>query len=310
MLTYASTAAKKWSSLNVALHTGSIADIAPHIPAFERRASANRRLDWIVRSATSDKTSTPAPVATVSKRYALVQHTDVIDSIKTALEDAEISPADVHADLCLTEYGERMALSLRLPERFSFDPGDGHALALRFECLNSVDGSTRLRALLGWYRHICTNGLIVGTTQHDVRVRHAGPAALDGVGAALRAGLVTAGNEQKDLCAWRKTRVDPMRVADWIDNAVRERWGFKAAARAWHIVRTGADATVDAPYKGRQPTTIRTRSLDAVPGAPPESHNLFDVSQALAWLARQRRDLSEQVRWREEIPGLLRALAG
>jgi hypothetical protein len=29
------------------------------------------------------------------------------------------------------------------------------------------------------------------------------------------------------------------------------------------------------------------------------------VSQVLAWLAKERRDVQEQVDWREQIPGLL-----
>jgi hypothetical protein len=36
--------------------------------------------------------------------------------------------------------------------------------------------------------------------------------------------------------------------------------------------------------------------------------NLFDVSQALAWLARQRRDLHEQLAWRDQIPALVAGL--
>ncbi|MBU4237495.1 MAG: hypothetical protein KKI01_14405 [Proteobacteria bacterium] len=31
-----------------------------------------------------------------------------------------------------------------------------------------------------------------------------------------------------------------------------------------------------------------------VPGAPAESRNLYDVSQSLAWLAKERRDIQEQ----------------
>ena len=36
--------------------------------------------------------------------------------------------------------------------------------------------------------------------------------------------------------------------------------------------------------------------------------NVFDVSQVLAWLAKERRDLHEQLEWREQIPKLLAPL--
>ena len=50
-----------------------------------------------------------------------------------------------NAEAHLSMYGARMALFVRLPRQFDFDPGDGHPLALRLICLNSVDGSSPFR---------------------------------------------------------------------------------------------------------------------------------------------------------------------
>jgi len=47
-----------------------------------------------------------------------------------------------------------------------------------------------------------------------------------------------------------------------------------------------------------QPTT-------RVPDAPPQCRTLFDLSQILSWLAQERRDVQEQLAWRETIPELL-----
>jgi len=33
---------------------------------------------------------------------------------------------------------------------------------------------------------------------------------------------------------------------------------------------------------------------------------LFDLSQILAWLAKERRDLQEQLEWRQTVPELLK----
>ena len=62
-------------------------------------------------------------------------------------------------------------------------------------------------------------------------------------------------------------------------------------------------------YKDNTPTTIPIRQAKAVPGAPKECRTLYDVSQILAWLAKERRDLQEQLEWREKIPELMESLA-
>jgi hypothetical protein len=46
----------------------------------------------------------------------------------------------------------------------------------------------------------------------------------------------------------------------------------------------------------------------SVPGSRGEAANLFDVSQILAWLAKERRDVQEQVEWRAQIPALMAGL--
>ena len=137
-------------------------------------------------------------IGVVSKDYVLVPHTGVLDIASQALLDAEIPPEEVRAELKITEYGERMKLSLYLPDRFKFDPGDGHPMALRLECRNSVDGSTRFRALMGWFRLVCSNGLTIGVTHSDIRRRHIGDLRLEDVGEVLSSGL-------KDYETRRKT---------------------------------------------------------------------------------------------------------
>jgi len=154
------------------------------IPTFERRSFGltqtdnqrsrlNERLDTIVRLPFRGD-ETLIPVGVVSKDYVLMPHHAVLDIPTEALKAAEIAPENVRAELTITEYGERMALSLYLPDKYSIDPGDGEVMALRLECFNSVDGSSRFRVLMGWFRFVCSNGLIIGVTRADVRRRHVG----------------------------------------------------------------------------------------------------------------------------------------
>lgn len=306
---------EKWLNSPVRRVQGKLSEIRQQIPEFDRREfrlpeaagesrRASARLDAIVRRPFGND---PAfvPVGTVSKDYTLVTHGAVLDSAGKALTDAGAAAEDTDAALEITEYGERMRLSVWLPDKYAFDPGDGQKMGMRLECLNSVDGSTRFRVLVGWFRFVCSNGLVVGVTQSDVKRRHIGDLSPEDVGRVLASGLAQAETEKENFRKWRSRTVDPAAFTAWVDKHVREVWGFKAATRTYRIARTGHDAKIVGQYKGRTPTTIETVASLRVPGAPTQSRNLFEVSQVLAWLAKERRDVQEQVEWREQIPALL-----
>jgi len=306
---------EKWLNSLVRRFKGTLAEIRLQIPEFERREfrlpeaagetrRANARLDAVVRRPFGDD-QTFVPVGTVSKDYTLVAHGAVLDSARKALTDAGVKADDTVAALEITEYGERMRLSVWLPDQYAFDPGDGEKMGMRLECLNSVDGSTRFRALMGWFRFVCSNGLVVGVTQSDVKRRHIGDLSPGDVGRVLASGLAQAEAEKENFRKWRARSVNPVAFAAWVDKHVREEWGFKAATRTYRIARSGHDAKIVGQYKGRTPTNIETVALKRIPGSPAQSRNLFEVSQVLAWLAKERRDVQEQVEWREQIPALL-----
>ena len=308
----------KWFNSGVATHHGSFLDVVKHVPSFDRlpftiassdgtKARANGRLDTIVRLPIGED-SEWVPVGVVSRDYALLQHTSVCDEAKKALEDAKIDPAKVSAELKLTEFGERMKLSLRLPDNYLFDPGDKFPVTVRLECLNSVDGSTRFRAVMGWFRLICSNGLTIGITQSESDRRQVGDFQFGDIGNILHGGLGEYKRERETLIRWQQLEVNPTKLRTWVDTDLRVGWGFKAAARAFHVATSGRDVKVIGPYRGYRPTNVRVESSDEVPGAPEESTSLFDVSQVLAWLAKERADIQEQMDWREQIPSLIAPL--
>ena len=308
----------KWFRSPVTLHKGTLSEMRKHIPIFERRSFAltqtdnkfsrlNEHLDTIVRLPFGND-QTFIPVGVVSKDYAFVQHEGVLDVARQALKKAKIADGEEKAELRITEYGERMSLSLYLPDKYCFDPGDGHPMAMRLQCLNSVDGSTRFRVIMGWFRLVCSNGLIIGVTRTDIRRRHIGDLWLDDIGAVLSDGLSEAETEKKNFERWRKTKVSMNHLSNWVDKDLRNGWGFKAAARTFNIARYGCDGKVIGNYKGSTPTAIAMQNTKSVPGAPRECCNLFDLSQILAWLANDRRDLQEQLKWQESIPELMKPL--
>ena len=305
----------KWFNSPVSFHEGSLKEIRAFVPEFERRAFAitqpgneysqiNERLDTIVRKPFRDDQSF-IPVGVVSKGYAFVPHLAVVDEAAKALEALKIESGKVKAHLAISKYGERMELGIHLPDSFSFDPGDKHPLSMRLECFNSVDGSTRFRVLMGWFRFVCSNGLIIGVTHSDFRRRHIGDLGIRDVAGVLESGLKDADQEQENFKKWRQKLIKPDDLKSWANQELKKAWGFKAAARFYHISQTGYDVEIVGPYKDNTPTTISVKMASRVPGAPLQSVNLFDVSQTLAWLAKERRDIQDQLAWRESIHALI-----
>jgi len=94
----------------------------------------------------------------------------VIDQSEQALKAERIESSKVDTELCITECGERMAISLFLPKEYEFDPGDGHPLALRLVLINSVEGRTRFRVLMGLFRLVCSNSHYQPFTEDRHRV--------------------------------------------------------------------------------------------------------------------------------------------
>lgn len=308
----------KWLGSPVTTHALPLKDVDSWIPTFERRVFGaeqrdeallriNSRLDTIVRLPFKDD-KTAVPIGVVSKKYSLVQHRDVLEAARKALTAAGIEPSELQAELQITKYGERMALSIFLPDEYSYKIGERDAMSLRLELWNSVDRSIRLRVLMGWFRLVCSNGLIIGVMQSDVRRRHVNELTPSDVEPVLRTGITQAREDSRKLSTWRSKAASPEGLRSWIDGNLKNTWGFKAAARAYHIACTGRDCDVRGPFKDVTPTTANVRALGRVPGTPQQSRNLFDVSQILAWLAKERRDLQEQLEWREQIAGLMAAL--
>lgn len=308
---------QKWFNSPVVVRRDVTTSIREHIPDFERRCFSlhqldinythiNSYLDVIVRKPYHDPHY--VPVAVVSKDYKLVPHREVFQVAVKAMENNGIEPSETQSELALSEYGERMNLCIFLPEQYDFDPGDGEKLAMRLELFNSVDGSSKFKVFIGWFRFVCSNGMILGIKKSTFQRRHQAGLSIDDIGAVLENGLRNSKDEKEQFKIWRARDVRPNGIIRWINEDIRKFWGFKAATRAYHIARSGYDVKIAGPYKDEKPTTIPVKQGDRVPGTPDRSANAYDVSQVLAWLAKERKDVQEQLQWREQIPELMKRL--
>lgn len=296
--------------------SGELDDVLERLPAFDRVPFAapggldNAFLDAIVRRAEPQRGLPSVPVAVVSKRYQLLAHAEAADAVRAAVGALGVHPRDMQAEASLTGYGARMHLQVRLPRQFDFDPGDGHTLALRVVCLNSVDGSSPLRVLLGWYRFVCANGLVVGATRSQWRLVHREGMMPADVAPLLQSGLELAEREKQALTQWRATPLAAARLRPFADGRLAAAWGVRLAARFLHIAVTGFDAELADPFEPGPPSAKTVVPGRRVPGSPAFAQSAWDACQALAWLAKERRDPREQVERALQIPELMQALLG
>jgi len=298
----------KWMRSSVIYHDGSLQEISEHIPQFTRtQFSGNKYLDAITREPQSENAS-PIPVGVVSKQYQLVQHRHVYDKAVNAIKDADIKFDDVSAQMSLTEYGERMALIIKLPDSMGIDPGDGEKMALNLCFFNSVEGSSGFRMLLGWFRFVCSNGMVVGSANTDYRKRHNQSFHINDMNKLLQSGMRYATSEGEQFKQWFQQPLTPERITEWVDGPVEKKWGVKAATRAYHIATQGRDAKV-VDFAPKAPPSKKDIELgDTVEGSDKPADNMFAASQVLTWLASQRRDIEDQLRWQGDIPDLMRSL--
>jgi Domain of unknown function (DUF932) len=201
-----------------------------------------------------------------------------------------------------------MAFTVTLPERFDFDPGDKLMLNLRFHCVNSVDGQCRLKIMLGWYRFVCGNGMVVGTSRLSQKFVHDEYLKLPDLKGILTEGLKSAEQERKSLAKWLGTPVDGSRLDKWCDGPLRDEWGPLAAARVHFISMTGSDGRFAKQGERAPPHRKSMIRTEHVPGAPAKAENAYHVAQALAWVARSKKDMRDQLDGMVQIPKLMNAL--
>jgi hypothetical protein len=304
----------RWRARDATFLAGSWDALSKRIPRFvveDFKSTAdgpfNPHIRTVVRLPVS-VTEQKIPVGIVSNTYRLAQHADVVEKCLDGIRAHDIDPSVLRCEVGLTPLGEWMNFRAYFPEKFSHNPRDGNKLALRLECFNSVDGSSRLVIMFGWFRFICTNGLIIGETKAALRDTHDENLNLEVIPEIISEGLEKVKADLGRLMQWERSPIESMQFDDWIDGQLAKAWGKKAACRTLHICRSGADAELLDIFAGGKPSEKGVKLLDPVPGAAKPAKNLYDVCQALSWIATQRNSADERLEWQGHIPGLIENL--
>ena len=201
-----------------------------------------------------------------------------------------------------------MNLRITLPERFAIRDRHGNTTALRLECYNSVDGSSRLTIVFGWIRFICSNGLIIGETMIEIRERHDGSLELDSIPERIARSFKLVAADKAKRLAFETHPVSLKAIEHWANGPVSNAWGKKAAVRVFHICGSGYDVDFADPFASGAASKKPVFPTARVPGAPSHAATVYDVMQALSHVAGSRRDAVAQQRMLLEIDGLLRDL--
>lgn len=307
-------ATTRWRARDARYLEGTWLQLSHHVPEFELgdfRAGpggpANPFLRAVVRLPLTSA-ELPIPVGVVSNRYELATHRAVADMCLEGIRAAGVETSRLRCQLGLSELGEWMHFRVYFPEAYDHTPRDGRRLGLRLECFNSVDGSSRLVLLLGWLRFVCSNGLIVGETRAELRDVHDESLDLTRISTVIREALTRVAHDRKRLSHWENCPVRLETIGPWADDALSSAWGKKAACRGFHICTSGFDVRLSDPFAPGPATAKPVERTQRVPGAPDSAKSLYDVGQALSWIASIRPSAEESVRWQAQITGLVAAL--
>ena len=279
-----------------------LAEVANRATPFESGIEevANPFLQVVMRRP-GPESDVPMPVGVVSRTYKLVQHREVAEFCRDELVGAGIGPDGLTFELGLSELGEWMNLRIQFPETYKFVDQHGEESHLRLECFNSVEGSSPLEIFFRWYRFTCQNGQVI-EDKIQISRRHGQGLHLDSMRSGLQEALDTVRSDRNRMRNWEQEWVKLDDIATWTRKHVAARWNKKAAARVFYICTEGRDVEIAHPF--RKPS----KYLPRVPGSPERSESIYDVSQALSFIATRRRDVEERVKWQEDIPRLLEKL--
>jgi hypothetical protein len=278
---------------------GSLRDLAALVPQSGRRPFLSRR-------ATGSPVAPAMSGTIVPGLFRLFDHARLIHALDRALRENGIAPGEAAAELEPSRHATRISLSVRLPQRLDFDPGDTAPLTVELRCESAIDGSLRLLAC--WRRRASQSAFAVGVTRLEFQLAHRLPARIADIAPQISRALALADGERAQLRAWRERLVTRDQLVAWTDGAVRRMWGPRAAARVFHIAMTGWDAEPAYGFERAAPSRRTMQATDPVPAAAPFVETVYDSLLAAAWVGRSGRDCSERLDRLVEIAVLMRSL--
>lgn len=303
-----------WRSREVRYYSGPWPSILDFVPEFELAPFTtgddeppNPYLQTVVRLPLSS-VERPIPVGVVSTTYGLAPHRKVAELCREGATTAGVAADELRYEVGVSELGEWMNFRVYFPQRFSIGDGDNREIDLRLECFNSVDGTSKLVILFGWYRLICSNGMVIGESKIEIKERHGSRLDLASIPPRIKEAVQAVERDRKRMARWREEGFSKNDLTKWANGVVAAKWGKKAAARVYHIASTGHDVEFTAPFASGPATQKPVRQGAAVPGSLVPARTKYDIAQILSFVASRRANAEERLAWQSEVAGILTKL--
>ena len=262
-----------WRSREVRYVAGNWSQVSKNIPSFElcdfsegKNEIVNQYYKTVIRLPLTPLENR-IPVGIVSNTYTLAQHSKVAELCIEGIKSCSIDVNNIRCELGLSVLGEWMNFRIYFPNEYNFTSSDGNPLKLRLECFNSVDGSSRLVILFGWFRFICSNGMVIGKTISELRDIHNPNMDLTKINSIISEAMHQVHSDKKMMSRWENSQFNSNYLANWIDTIVSKKWGKIAAFRVFHICSSGYDAKYADPFEAEEPSRKSMIQLEKVPGA-------------------------------------------
>ena len=107
-------------------------------------------------------------IGIVSDKYQLLRHGEVIESFNKAFEGM-----DFVSNFVIKNNGSRMFARYSFPNN-RIEVREGDFISMQLIVKNSYDGNSSLQIMLGAFRLVCSNGMVLGNRVMNFRQRHIG----------------------------------------------------------------------------------------------------------------------------------------
>lgn len=244
--------------------------------------------------------------ASRGERYAFIPTVQVIDGLR----DNGFYPVEVRQtktrDAGRREFTKHL-VRLRRAEGFRADVGEE---VPELVLVNSHDGSSSYQLLAGFFRLVCSNGLIAGDVVNDVRIRHSGRVVDDVIEGSFRV-LDNIETARQRIETYKSTLLLPHEKEAFATAAARLRWddpngapvaGYKLLTTRrlddrkhdlWTVFNTVQENLIRGGLRGHASTGRRltTRGVTGVNEDVRLNRSLWTLADQLARRVRGEPDL-------------------
>lgn len=239
------------------------------------------------------------------KRYAFISTKVILDALaKAGFIPVEVRQTKVR-DVNRREFTKHL-VRFRHPDAKPNKDGDYPEIIL----LNSHDGTSAYRLFSGYFRMLCSNGLIAGDISSDIKIRHSGKVANDVVEGAFRV-IENLEHVTNEIDVFKSINLIRQERLAFADAARQLRWGDESPVLAgelalphrfedkgndlWTTFNTVQESIVKGGICGKASSgrKLTTRPVQSVTENVKLNRALWQMAKAMSDIKLQRLDPSK-----------------